>query len=103
MAAPEVASLSVTDCAVLYVPPAGLNVGVAVCVTLAVILKDITTPDQLPEEFCVKLSGVAPEALVTYSVAVPPNPYPVPDCMPLPPQVQGALQLVIFQRGFPTA
>src|SRR5579864_3222274 len=101
MDAPEVASLSVTDWAVLYVPAAGAKVGVAVCVTLAVILNDITTADQVPELFCVKSIGVAPEALVRYSVAVPPSPYPVPDCMPLPPHVQGATQPVIFQRGLP--
>jgi hypothetical protein len=42
--APAVASLSVTDCGVLYVPPGGLSVGVAtriVYVALATLLSAI--------------------------------------------------------------
>ena len=84
-------------------PPAGLKVGVAVCVAFAPILKDIATADQVPELFCVKLIGVAPVAFVMYSVAVPPTPKPVELCMPLPPHTQGAPQPVMFHRGFPSA
>jgi hypothetical protein len=78
ISAPDVVVLKLTDCAEVYVPPAGLNVGVATVVLMvyvALATDELVIPDFIPIALMVRVVGtlIADEYNVDDAVGVLPS------------------------------